>query len=262
MHTKDNVNSKKNIIYNYLSFILLIALLVIGRILMIHVNLDYHYFDLGLIIIYSLVTSIHCSGMCGGLIITRIISMNKSNSTIAETIKYLLGRIISYTLIGIMLGGFGEIFSINYQLKGIVSITAGIIMLLVSLQLLNIIHLPKLKIYPHLKNSSSFLIGIINVLMPCGSLYVAMLYAIACSSYLYGGLIMFIFALITSISLLITALMASKIKSSNHLLKYMSFLIIVALGIQFISHGISYLNSNNNGNMKSHDSSEMKMNKK
>jgi sulfite exporter TauE/SafE len=156
-----------------------------------------------------------------------------------------------------MLGGFGEIFGINDQLKGIVSIVAGTVMLLISLQLLNLIRLPKLNSYPRLKNSSSFLIGIVNVFMPCGSLYIAMLYAVACSSYLYGGLIMLIFALITSISLFITALMASKIKSSNHILKYLSVLIIIVLGIQFIFHGISFLNPNNNDNMKMHNNETM-----
>jgi sulfite exporter TauE/SafE len=240
---------KRNNLYGYIALALLISVLIIGRLFMFKIDLDDKNFNLGLIIIYSLITNIHCASMCGGLLITRLISMDKYKNVKIEATKYILGRIISYTVMGIILGGFGEVISISHYTRGVISIIAGIIMFLVGLQLFNIIRLPKLKIYPRIKNNSSFLIGLINVLMPCGCLYVVMLYAVTCSSYFYGGLIMFIFSLLTSISFIIISFMTYKIKNYNLLIKYISFIIIIILSIQFILHGLDSLKNNHKHHM-------------
>ncbi len=77
------------------------------------------------------------------------------------------------------------------------------------------------------------------VLMPCGSLYVMHLYALASGSAITGGVIMLIFSIFTSISLIGVAFMTSRIKLNNKIIKIISFCIILLLGLQFFSQGVS-----------------------
>lgn len=75
----------------------------------------------------------HCVGMCGPVI--GILGMNNSYKRIPAAILYNLGRISTYTLLGV-LGGLiaasvSDITSIQYVIRYV----AGIIMILIALQL-------------------------------------------------------------------------------------------------------------------------------
>ena len=83
---------------------------------------------------YGLVTSLHCIGMCGGLVLS--VSLGASRSAGRAGFKhsasgYHCGRLISYTAMGALAGGLGQILSLPPGLKaglplvGVVDIAAG-----------------------------------------------------------------------------------------------------------------------------------------
>jgi len=172
-------------------------------------NLSY-----GLIFLIGVLVSFHCVGMCGGLVVTYTAwhhadPRNKKINFFLPHLQYNLGRMISYTIIGAVLGGFGSFFGINPTFTGIITLAAGIFMILMGLSLLsNFKWLEKIKLHTpafiarflynqrHAKNPKGpFIIGLLNGFMPCGPLQAMQIYALVSGGVVRGALSMGIFAL-------------------------------------------------------------------
>lgn len=126
--------------------------------------------------------SLHCVGMCGGLVTA---TCQKSN----EVVRYQIGRLLGYLILGFFAGILGSIFTIqtaNPKISLIPGMMIGGLFLYWGIQNLRgkkaEIPLPKFfnKIYTHLwmkliyKNttlSKSFLTGLLSLFLPCGLLY-------------------------------------------------------------------------------------------
>ena len=158
------------------------------------INNDITY---GMLFITGLLTSIHCISMCGA--INLMTTSNRENKVnLKRPILYNLGRLISYTLLGGIVGLIGSIISVNETINGLIIITASVIMLLMSLSMLNIIKfkLPKfIKFKNNIKTSNSFIVGLLNGFMPCGPLQAMQVYALSTGSFIKGSLSMFLFCL-------------------------------------------------------------------
>lgn len=159
-----------------------------------------------IILLIGFLASFHCVGMCGGLVITYSAdNLHKKRDAFLAHFQYNIGRLISYTLIGVLLGAFGSIFTINNTLTGIITIGASVFMILMGISLITKINWLE-KIKPHTplfiarfiysqKIQTPLLIGLITGLMPCGPLQAMQLYALSTGSALKGGLSMMIYAL-------------------------------------------------------------------
>ncbi|WFD09659.1 sulfite exporter TauE/SafE family protein [Tepidibacter hydrothermalis] len=205
----------------------------------------------GLIFIVGLLTSIHCIAMCGGIALSQSVNSNSKNK-LSSSILYNTGRVISYTLIGGVVGGLGQIITPSGQFKGVVAVFAGIFMILLGLKMLNIVHIPsffKFKVgMPKFitnninKNNSMtpFFIGIANGFMPCGPLQTMQLYALGTGSFVKGALSMFLFSLGTVPLMLgfgaITSILGARL--NKRILKISSVLVIV-LGIIMTNRGLA-----------------------
>lgn len=69
-----------------------------------------------MLFIIGLFTSLHCVSMCGGINLSQCINYNDTIdkgtlSTIKPAFLYNLGRVISYTIFGAIVGGIGSIIS-------------------------------------------------------------------------------------------------------------------------------------------------------
>ncbi len=154
--------------------------------------------QLGLLFVIGLFTSVHCISMCGA--INLYASTSKEESKIKKfknPLLYNIGRLLSYTILGGIIGGIGKVFSINYTVQNIIILIASIFMLLMSLSMLGVItisgRLKKCKCFNKIKNS--FIIGILNGFMPCGPLQAMQIYALSTASVFYGAMSMFLFGL-------------------------------------------------------------------
>ncbi|MEG0306740.1 MAG: sulfite exporter TauE/SafE family protein [Clostridium sp.] len=205
----------------------------------------------------GILTSIHCVGMCGGIMMSQSItqSLVETKSKIKPSIMYNLGRLVSYTILGGIIGGIGTLFSISLGTKALISIIAGLFMVIMGLNIFGFkalrtfaIKLPwsSCKSNNNINNNRNpLIVGILNGLMPCGPLQTMQLYALASGSIIGGATSMFFFALGTIPLMLGFGLIANLINQNNSrkLLK-LSGLIVIFLGIIMTSRGLSLIGIN------------------
>lgn len=203
----------------------------------------------------GLVGSFHCVGMCGPIAVALPINNKSWLSRLLGTLSYNLGRAITYALLGAFFGLLGE----GIQLGGFqrwVSISMGVIMILSVLfpvlfrntKFLNKYiygYVSRLKslLGPLLNSRSTgslFMIGLLNGLLPCGLVYVALAAAIATGSVTSGALFMFIFGIGTAPLLAVVTLLGNVISSSlKSRINKLIPMVIIIIGTIFILRGLN-----------------------
>ena len=167
----------------------------------------------GALFVIGLITSVHCIAMCGGINLSQTLSRKKNESMFCNSLEYNMGRVISYTVIGGVLGAIGAFAGIGDSLQpsacfqGMLKLFAGIIMVVMGVNMLGIFPgLRKLKLRipnfgrniitrPAGKTRTPFIIGLCNGFMPCGPLQSMQIVALASGSPLTGAASMFCFSL-------------------------------------------------------------------
>lgn len=212
----------------------------------------------GMLFVVGLLTSIHCVAMCGGINISQCVPQNPAGSTSSSKfatlrpgLLYNLGRVISYTVIGGIVGAIGSVVSFSGTAKGIVQLAAGIFMIIMGLNMLNIFpwlrkfspRMPKIfarKINEQKKSKSPLYVGLLNGLMPCGPLQAMQLYALSTGNPLKGALSMFLFSLGT-VPLMFGLGALSSLLSKKFTSRMMtgSAVLVVVLGMFMFSSGMS-----------------------
>ena len=194
----------------------------------------------GMLFVTGVLTSIHCVSMCGAINLMAII--DNKNRNYKRPVLYNLGRVISYTIIGGIVGGIGSVLSVNDTIKGIIIIIAGGIMLLMSFNMLGVLdfRLPiirKLKISN--KSNTALIIGLLNGFMPCGPLQAMQVYALSTGSALKGALSMLLFSLGTVPLMLFVGIFYNLIKGKGKIIvnKIASVLILI-LSLVMLNRGL------------------------
>lgn len=194
----------------------------------------------------GLLTSIHCVSMCRAINLIATLNQNSQNR-FERPLKYNLGRLISYTILGGIAGLLGSILTINNIISGIIITIAGLAMFVMSLEMLGFFRIPRIKFLTpkHKKTSNPFLIGLLNGLMPCGPLQAMQLYALSTSSMLKGALSMFLFGLGTMPLMLLTSVIFTNLKGKNKILiNNIASVLILVLSVLMLNHGLVALNIN------------------
>jgi uncharacterized protein len=162
--------------------------------------------DYGIAFALGLLGSLHCAAMCGPLMLALPVPPGGSARFVAGRFTYQLGRIATYCLLGIVAGLVGK----SLFLAGIqrwLSIALGLAVLagfLISKRVA--VSAPVIRLVAKLKFAMSAqlqqrsfrslaLLGMLNGLLPCGLVYVAMAGAVAQGSILTGAGYMAIFGL-------------------------------------------------------------------
>ncbi len=258
---KTSKSYKNLIIAGSLLILFVLGYLVIKQfgLLEILAKLNEKNLSYGLIFLIGLLVSFHCVGMCGGLVVTyttRHLARNedKKNKSLAPHLQYNLGRLISYTAIGGILGGAGSFFGINPVFTGIITLAAGVFMVLMGLSLLthfNFLEKIKLKtpafiarfLYGQRHNAKPkgpLMVGLLNGFMPCGPLQAMQLYALATGSFTRGALSLGVYALGTiplmfGFGSFVSFISQERIKQ---LMKFSGVLVII-LGLLMFNRGLT-----------------------
>lgn len=213
-----------------------------------------------MLFLIGLITSVHCIAMCGGINLSQSITFstkrNSKFSALKPTLLYNIGRVISYTSIGCVLGFIGFLFGGNSDsalptfLQGLLKIFAGIFMIIVGFNMLGI--LPKLnKLIPRMpkavtkkvnaekaKYQQPLIVGLLNGFMPCGPLYSMHIVALALANPLIGGLSMLVFSLGTVPLMLgigsIVSLLGRKFSQAVMLV---GSVLVIIMGLAMLSQG-------------------------
>jgi len=213
----------------------------------------------GLIFLFGLLTSFHCLGMCGGIAISQTVRKASRNTESVEikqkacflpSTLYNLGRVLSYTAMGAIVGGLGRVVSFNGTFRGLVPIIGGLFMIIMGVNLLGIfpflrkfnLRMPKFFAKKILQGTSygPLYVGLLSGLMPCGPLQIVELYALGTRSVAIGAISMFVFSVGTVPLIFIFGAVNSVInkKNSTKILK-VSAILVVVLGIVMISRGLA-----------------------
>jgi sulfite exporter TauE/SafE/copper chaperone CopZ len=211
----------------------------------------------GMLFLIGILTSVHCVAMCGGICLSQCVPKKEDNSirqskfsAIRPSLLYNLGRVISYTIIGAIVGAIGSVVSFSGPMKGIVQILAGVFMVIMGLNMLNIFpwlrrfnpRMPKIfakKIYAQKRSNSPLYIGILNGLMPCGPLQAMQLYALSTGSPIKGAIAMFLFSVGTVPLMFIFGALSSAIsKKFTGKMMTASAVLVVVLGVFMFNNGV------------------------
>ena len=158
----------------------------------------------------GLVGSLHCIGMCGPIAIALPVPDSSNLSFVTGRILYNLGRVVTYSFLGAILGLLGGRIALAGA-QQVVSIILGVVIIIAVLlpqKYKNYFaqHTVTQKLAQPLKEnigvlfkkgtfSAMFLIGILNGFLPCGLVYVALAGAIASGNAISGAAVMIFFGL-------------------------------------------------------------------
>jgi sulfite exporter TauE/SafE len=205
--------------------------------------------------------------MCGGINISQCIPSRsgaeaisasvpaKPRSALAASVpslKYNLARVVSYTLIGAVVGGIGSVFSLTGGAKGVIQIIAGVFMVLMGLGMFGV--LPGLgRLIPRLPRAfgrfiesaksggkGPVVVGLLNGLMPCGPLQSMQIFALSTGSPVQGALSMFFFSLGTTPLMFGLGALSSLIGSKfTRRAMTVGAALVVFLGLFMFSNGLT-----------------------
>lgn len=203
----------------------------------------------------------HCVGMCGGFVLTYSLKMNENDLLAHPTVwqnvyphlMYGLGRILSYILIGEILGLMGNALSAVFAIRdfqGALSVFAGLVMVFMGMDLAGLIPNMAPNSFPgfnpfkrlvtrqfkKVKRNNILGLGFILGFIPCGLVYAAGAKAVASGSLLGGMLVMLVFGLGTLPAMVLTGVISGKIP-----LKLRSRIYKVAAGLVVMLGVITFL---------------------
>jgi sulfite exporter TauE/SafE len=209
----------------------------------------------------------HCIGMCGPIVVSLSLNLG-SKRVIIPHLLYNSGRILTYTLIGGIIGASGSFTGITANLAGLqktVMILAGVLIVIMGLAMGGWLPLGRLfgnhyspgkiisKGFHKLSAVKSsifyFPLGLLLGLLPCGPVYTALLGAarvgMEASNTMVGALngmgLMFAFGLGTVPALFLVATLANLgwLKWRTIIYKF-SAVVMILLGVHFIIRAIRY----------------------
>jgi plastocyanin domain-containing protein/sulfite exporter TauE/SafE/copper chaperone CopZ len=206
--------------------------------------------------VVGLLTSLHCVGMCGGIMLSQSLSKESTNKieAIIPAVLYNLGRVVSYTILGGIIGALGSVFSLSITAKAAMQVFAGAFMIIMGFNMAGFSAFRKFHIkLPHAvckvknKSGSPFIVGLLNGLMPCGPLQTMQLFALGTGSAVKGALSMFMFS-IGTVPLMLTFGALSGLLSKGYTKKILKFsgVLIIVLGLIMGNRGLTLAGINVN----------------
>lgn len=178
-----------------------------------------------------------CMAVVGGLLLSMSATFAKEPNPLALSseskakphILFHVGRLISFFVLGGVIGIVGTVFSLNIWVSVILGILIALIMLVLGINLLGIFHWSK-KLLPSMpkivsKNAlliskfnhtaTPFLVGIATFFLPCGFTQSMQLYTLTSGGFWEGAFTMFVFAIGTLPALALISFSSASIKDST-----------------------------------------------
>jgi sulfite exporter TauE/SafE/copper chaperone CopZ len=204
--------------------------------------------------IIGLVASVSsCLAVVGGLVLS--LSATVSQDKISDVKPMMLfhgGRLISFAILGGVLGAIGSAIGISFTVTAMLGIIASIVMILLGLNLVgvfekNIISLPSgvfsfFRKIEH-KTIAPFLVGVGTFFLPCGFTQAMQVAALSSGSFLSGLMIMTAFALGTLPMLALLSFGSASFAGSKHapLFFKSAGVLVIGLGIFALLAGLAGL---------------------
>ena len=150
-----------------------------------------------------------CMAVVGGLLLSMSATFAKEGDKVKPQLLFHGGRIVSFFVLGGIIGAIGSAFTLNTSATFILSLVIGLVMLILGINLLDVFPWAK-KLQPgmprflskHALGASKLnhtltplLVGIVTFFLPCGFTQSMQIYTLSTGSFMKGGLTMLSFAL-------------------------------------------------------------------
>jgi sulfite exporter TauE/SafE len=206
-------------------------------------------------LVLGLMGSFHCAGMCGPIAIALPLHGNSIPQKLFGGTLYNLGRTLTYGVMGAIFGLLGQgVEMLGFQQK--ISVIMGAIMIISVIfpslfrnqynmkkswfSLVGKLKKSIGKLFSVRSFSSLFFIGLLNGLLPCGLVYMAIAGAIGTGEVVLGSLYMIMFGLGTIPMMLSIALAGNILNAAiRHKINRLIPVLVVVVGIFFILRGLS-----------------------
>lgn len=164
----------------------------------------------GTAFIIGLIASVStCMAVVGGLVLSMSANFAKEGDKIKPQILFHIGRLVSFFILGGVIGALGSTFQLSGTGIFVLSLIVAFVLLVLGINLLDVFPFMKkfqltmpnfIGKYAHnLKNVNHtltpVLVGIATFFLPCGFTQSMQIYTLTTGSFLTGSLIMFSFAL-------------------------------------------------------------------
>lgn len=174
--------------------------------------------------------SVHCVGMCGGIVGALSFAIPKDQGNYLYILSYNLGRILSYAIAGAFVGLLGQLVSYSSPGITILQLISGVFLILlasyiggwwhgllwverVGKHLWKYISPYSKRFIPFKSPLSALPYGMVWGWLPCGLVYSTLTWSMASGNVLNGALIMLAFGLGTLPAIVLMALGLKQIQS-------------------------------------------------
>ena len=204
--------------------------------------------------IIGLIASVSsCLAIVGGLVLS--LSAKISQDDVSDTKTFTLfhtGRIVSFALLGGLLGAVGGAVGINFTLTALLGILASVVMLLLGLNLVGVFAKNKVSLPSNLfnffrriehKTLTPLILGFATFFLPCGFTQSMQVSALSSGSFVSGMLIMLAFALGTLPMLLLLSFGSASFAHSKYapLFFKSAGVVVIGLGLFALLAGLAGL---------------------
>ena len=211
-------------------------------------------------LILGITSNFHCIGMCGPIALAVPVNRKNNITILSGAIQYNFGRILSYSLLGVIVGMIG--LSIHtFGVLQWLSILSGVFLIAFAwrkyLKSLFNAHIPALPIQGFLnkrlgkvlrsKNPLKLLfLGALNGLLPCGMVYAALLNALLTGNIIGSASAMIAFGIGTLPAMIGVIFMANKFTpklrgSMNKMVPYLITVVGLLIILRGLNLGIPYI---------------------
>jgi sulfite exporter TauE/SafE len=198
--------------------------------------------------------SLHCAGMCGPLILAMPFHQKRGSDGVRHLLVYHTGRILVYTLLGVLVGLIGQGVAIAGIQKGL-SLAAGLFLIAMAFMVWRfeflVASVPGFARYTGTIQRligkamgqegyvTSLSLGALNGLLPCGLVYGALAGAISTMEASDGGWFMLLFGVGTLPMLLTVSLLGNK--AGNHIRRKLGIVqpaLMIIAGFLLVMRGL------------------------
>lgn len=177
--------------------------------------------------IIGLIASVSsCLAIVGGLVLSLSAKISQDNESDTKTfILFHTGRLVSFAILGGVLGSVGSAIGINFTLTALLGLLASTVMLLLGLNLMGVFAKNKIALPSGIfnffrkiehKTFTPLVIGFGTFFLPCGFTQSMQVAALGSGSFVSGLVIMLAFALGTLPMLLLLSFGSASFTHSKH----------------------------------------------
>ena len=192
--------------------------------------------------IIGLIASVSsCLAIVGGLVLSLSAQVSQDNVSDTKTFTlFHIGRLVSFAVLGGVLGAVGSAIGINFTFTAILGILASVVMLLLGLNLVGVFAKNKVALPSGVfnffrriehKTFTPLILGFATFFLPCGFTQSMQVSALSSGSFMSGLLIMLAFALGTLPMLVLLSFGSASFAHGKHAPLFFKSAGVVVLGL-------------------------------